>query len=66
MNNKKPKIIVGSNICLTCKKVIYIPKEDIFILIDDMPIIECPVCKTKDKVVVVTKINSEEIFGLYN
>ena len=50
------KIVVGSNICITCLKVIYTPNKDDIILFDDMPIIECPVCKSKDKVMVVTEI----------
>lgn len=57
---KEPAMRIGTNICLKCQKIIYRPPKDVFMLIDDMPLVECPICKSKENVVKLVEIISEE------
>lgn len=64
IGNNEREVRVGTNICVTCNKVIYTPDKDEIRLIDDLKIVKCPVCNTNKRIMVITKIVSK--FDLLN
>ncbi len=58
------EIIVGTNICTKCNKITYTPNKDDICLINDMPLVKCPKCKSTKDVFIITKITDE--FDLLN